>query len=868
MYYIDATTFTAATVVCTDPELLTPAPDGYYSINGLVRQQLNGVLQFPVVCPDCKGYEKPVEGELLLDLYPGAAAAYSLDQLNTSYSGAAIRVRRASDSTEQDIGFTEEFTLDTAALEAFCTGTNGFVAVWYDQSGEGNNAAQATTANQPKIYDAATGVQLENTLPAPTYNGTSMYLDTPAISALNTDVQSSFVVATAASTSATLEVIWRSRYTSGALSLSSETTGLFKSSLGVVVGFHARNSGGTYIGTSNSLDTNQKLYSSFWNSSDVISSNVNGTAFSTNNMSGATAVPSGHVLTRIGATSANPGNYWAGTIQAFIIYAADKSADRTAIEANINSRYNIYWDGTVTSLLDDYQGAAAAYALRALNSLYTGPLVRVRRESDNAERDIRALYNGELNTSSLSSFSAGTNAYVATWYDQSGNAKDATQTTTSLQPKIYDASTGINLKNAVAALNFDGNDDYLQTTYDNANNYTAFWVQVPVSDVGGQVIGRGDLSARHVAGWSGSNAFLYRGGSASIQATDAAAQYLGYALSRPNSADCRVGYNGSTGTTSTLIGTATLENMVIGAERASSSLYGNSDIQAVIIYDADKSADRAAIESALNSRYNIYWDGTVTSLLDDYQGAAAAYALRALNSLYTGPLVRVRRESDNAERDVRALYNGELDTSSLSSFSAGTNAYVAVWYDQSGNANNASQATTANQPKIYDASTGALVNSSAIPNAFFDQTHVLDSSFSASTSAMSLFAITTWNGGRKALFILGRTNIFELRQWNVQDYYLFYGDGATEQVLTGGTTLQGYQLISTFKSSGNISTFVNSSADKTATGALDGAGVMKLGGPAQLSGTAYISAMIFYNADKSADRAGIESALNGYFNIY
>jgi hypothetical protein len=41
----------------------------------------------------------------LLDTYSGAAAAYSLRLLDSSYVGSAIRVRRSSDNTEQDIGF-------------------------------------------------------------------------------------------------------------------------------------------------------------------------------------------------------------------------------------------------------------------------------------------------------------------------------------------------------------------------------------------------------------------------------------------------------------------------------------------------------------------------------------------------------------------------------------------------------------------------------------------------------------------------------------------------------------------------------------------------------------------------------------------
>lgn len=90
---------------------------------------------------------------LLLDLYPNAAAAYSLRKLRTAYSGSAVRVRRSSDNTEQDIGFVSG-QLDTVSLLAFCGVGNGFVTTWYDQSGNANNATQTTQASQPQIVSS------------------------------------------------------------------------------------------------------------------------------------------------------------------------------------------------------------------------------------------------------------------------------------------------------------------------------------------------------------------------------------------------------------------------------------------------------------------------------------------------------------------------------------------------------------------------------------------------------------------------------------------------------------------------------------------------------------------------------------------
>lgn len=97
-----------------------------------------------------RGTAAPPAG-LLLDTYPGAAAAYSLRKLRTAYTGAAIRVRRSSDSTQTDIGFNGSGELDTTALTTFVGAGSGFVTIWYDQSGNSNNLTQISTPVTPSI---------------------------------------------------------------------------------------------------------------------------------------------------------------------------------------------------------------------------------------------------------------------------------------------------------------------------------------------------------------------------------------------------------------------------------------------------------------------------------------------------------------------------------------------------------------------------------------------------------------------------------------------------------------------------------------------------------------------------------------------
>ena len=101
------------------------------------------------------GWRNPGTGNsaapLLLDTHSGATAAYSLRKLSSTYSGSAIRVRRSSDNASQDIGFKADGSLDEASLLSFVGGGNGFVSIWYDQSGNGRNAFQTTSSQQPSI---------------------------------------------------------------------------------------------------------------------------------------------------------------------------------------------------------------------------------------------------------------------------------------------------------------------------------------------------------------------------------------------------------------------------------------------------------------------------------------------------------------------------------------------------------------------------------------------------------------------------------------------------------------------------------------------------------------------------------------------
>lgn len=92
---------------------------------------------------------------LLFDQFTGGTIGYSFRKLRNSYSGNCIKVRRSSDNTTQDIGFSGS-VIDTSALLSFVGAGNGFIDTWYDQSTNGFNATQTTTTRQPQIVSGGT----------------------------------------------------------------------------------------------------------------------------------------------------------------------------------------------------------------------------------------------------------------------------------------------------------------------------------------------------------------------------------------------------------------------------------------------------------------------------------------------------------------------------------------------------------------------------------------------------------------------------------------------------------------------------------------------------------------------------------------
>jgi hypothetical protein len=257
----------------------------------------------------------------LLDAYSGAAAAYSLRQLQSG-SYPVIRVRRSSDNTESD--FTAAQVTD-GTLTTFCGAGNGFVRTWYDQSGNGNHAETTVTTRQPLIVSSG-AVVTDAGKPAVSFNGTSHYLT----QTVNTTIAQPFTTIFAAQKLSNLvrnQDYFRAPHNGAVLFVNFLDNDRLYLFAGASVNLGSIGNGANFIS------------SVVWNGASTAAI-YNGTQTTINAGLG-------------GLTSANKLNIATGGVDAgskqahmllkeFIVYASNQSTNLTAINNNVNAHYAVY----------------------------------------------------------------------------------------------------------------------------------------------------------------------------------------------------------------------------------------------------------------------------------------------------------------------------------------------------------------------------------------------------------------------------------------------------------------------------------------------------------------------------------------------
>lgn len=268
----------------------------------------------------------PASPDLLLDLQPGATVAFGTIKLDKDYTGDCLQVRRGSDNVLSEIGFLNDYVLDTVALKAHCP-ADCFVPIAYDHSGNGNHMTQPTAAAQPKIVSGGIVEKDSAGIPMLNFDGVNDNLTNVSLTWTNFGI---FTKASANFSSATYRPI----------------ASAYSSSLGFILrqvgGTTAWWTAGSIAGNNNSSAGNLRTVVSnpgtglhqfsFLATSGNADIYIDGVLNETYSESTTTTA-----LTRTLSIGFYPNDYFDGKIQFFIFYPSDQTANRAAIEAIINA---------------------------------------------------------------------------------------------------------------------------------------------------------------------------------------------------------------------------------------------------------------------------------------------------------------------------------------------------------------------------------------------------------------------------------------------------------------------------------------------------------------------------------------------------
>lgn len=279
-------------------------------------------------------------------------------------------------------------------------------------------------------------------------------------------------------------------------------------------------------------------------------------------------------------------------------------------------------------ILDNYLGAAFAAAPDVLiysshsvtdNTVgsqtqgQTGPYtVLVRRDNDDA---LRSFTYTEVSDGTLTTWvGPANNGFVQILYDQSTNGNHATQGTAANQPKIVDAGSLV-VENGKAALDYNGSTTELIISAIDVSTPCSFFCVLNMTEstssfpyVFGDYLGGAGSSTNYLLlGFINSSNTVRNFGNGINSGIDA--NYKDYSVytSIIGGANPVISRNGNT---ITLDSNATINKtgsiISIGAAKGRPGTFVDGRMQIIAFYISDQSANRTAIETAINTEYSIY----------------------------------------------------------------------------------------------------------------------------------------------------------------------------------------------------------------------------------------------------------------------
>jgi hypothetical protein len=617
--------------------------------------------------------------------------AFSTRQLLIGYTGNCFDLRRSSDDNESSFGFDSNGDLDTAAIESWAGNDVIYVKTWYDQSDNGNNLTQNTNGTQPELvlsniavggkpsvaFNGSVPQRLAGTAVNPTTStGVTVVLVT-GLERINSDAGAWCLRETADSQ---LDSIYP--YNTGG----SNAADVFRYASNVI-------SGGSVppymeVQTINHSGTNLTWYSN---------GTQNSTVGNTDDYVWDSLILG--AITTSGGSSANC------RISEFIYYDADRSTSRAGMESNIQTYFSLPYsiDTLVLDLLaNEYaivanrRATGGCYSTRLTRVFHNRPAFTLRRSSDNAESNFGFTTSGDLDTSAINTWLGGATAYVKTWFDQSGEENDATNSTNAEQPTLILSNSGFNSKPTVL---FEGG----QVLVAAAVNHDSSWTVRSVYQINGTgtiynyTSGTGSLTNPSIhQRVSGGNRIAYADSSS---LTDPINQVPFRAYDRTSNGLFAWYSNDALVDSISGPGNQTLDAFLIGAAQTDLTDAFNGHVVELFTSDYEFGTGTDNIVDPTITSY--YSPSAVNFPLDNITATNAdgVYSTRRLLTSYSGNCLKLRKPT-GVTSDFGFLANGNLDTASIETWGGDDLLYVDTWYDQSGNSRDITQSTLGVRPRF------------------------------------------------------------------------------------------------------------------------------------------------------------------------
>jgi hypothetical protein len=271
-----------------------------------------------------------------------------------------------------------------------------------------------------------------------------------------------------------------------------------------------------------------------------------------------------------------------------------------------------------TYLFDEFPGATIGYSVRKLRNAYTGFALEVRRDSDNATTNI-GFVGEDLDAAALTTFLGGAKGYVTKWYNQAASPvadSDLLSTTALQQPLIIEDLGTYYLEfnpNAPSFLITLAPTGFPPVVINPNGSYTSFAVAIPQLNNITQVLFQQDQGTIRIGQF---NRFNDNGSSASIGFTATAGaivhtgpayatgiKYMHTAVRKTTSLQVYLNGTSNTATSSASaqFSTTNIGNITVGKRLTSEAF--NGQCPEIILYPADKSTDRGAIETNIRTYY-------------------------------------------------------------------------------------------------------------------------------------------------------------------------------------------------------------------------------------------------------------------------